>query len=77
MSPFKLDLSLKLPSEQLVLPLSYTEIKPTKGGKPDPPARTLNENIDFPSSISIIISITEESTAWLNKLKEEPGPICN
>ena len=39
----------------------------------DPSARTLNENIDFPSSIYI----TEESTAWLNKLKEEPGPICD
>ena len=57
--------------ERLKLPKSYTEIKPTRGGKPEPPPHIEPQ----PTSTSLLPSfnpVYEEATSWIEKLAKNP-----
>ena len=60
---FKLDTSAHGPPYHTELPMSYTNIKPTKGGKPEP-SPCIPPSGNFPSAKSI----AEDANPWLNNL---------
>ena len=60
---FKVDNSNEFHRSRYCLPTSYTDIKPTKGGKPELPSnKTLSET--FPSTLPI----HQDASAWVSEL---------
>ena len=58
-------------SERLKLPESYTEIQPTRAGKPEPPPQ-IEPQTTSTSLLSSGKPVYEEATAWLEKLARNP-----
>ena len=56
-----------MPNARTQLPEAYTEIKPTMGGKPNPPEPELEVILKFPSQTSVYDAACE----WINKLSGE------
>ena len=55
------------------VPLTYMEIKPTKGGKPNLPESELTVIVNFTSQMSLY----DEACEWMNKMVEESYTVKN